>query len=86
MQGLARIHRLAQFLGGDLLTSTGDLDVGGMWRLLPTHHHRYAGHPFAANQAHFDARVVWLNGDYRRDTGLHEINSFNPFDWVVPYP
>ena len=58
VQGLARIHCLAQFLGGDPLSFAGDLDVGGMWRLVAAQHHRYAAHSLAANETNFDACLV----------------------------
>jgi hypothetical protein len=55
---------------------TGDLDVGGMWRLVATQHHRYPAHALPANEADFYTRLVGLDGDDRGDAVLHEIYSF----------
>ena len=63
VQRLARTHRLAQFIGGDPLPFTGDLDVGGMRRLIAAEHYGDPAHALAANEADFYTRLVGLDGD-----------------------
>ena len=79
----ARTHGIAQFLGCDALPFTGNLDVGGMRRLITAKHDGNPAHSFAADQADFYARLVGLDSDDRGNTGLREIHSFDPSIWSL---
>jgi hypothetical protein len=57
-----------------------------MRRLVTAEHDGNPAHSFAADQAHFYARLVGLDSDDRGNTGLREIHSFDPSIWSPPDP
>jgi hypothetical protein len=46
--------------------------------LVPAQHHGYPAHALAADETNFDPRLVCLEGDNRRNTRLHKIDSVDP--------
>jgi hypothetical protein len=77
-QRLARSHCFSQFLGGYPLSFAGDLDVGGIRRLITSQHHGEPAHPLAANKADLYFHVVWLDSDNRRNANVHKIDHLDP--------
>ena len=46
--------------------------------LVPAQHYGYPAHALAADETNFYPRLVGLEGDNRRNTRLHKIDSFDP--------
>jgi len=56
------------------LGPAGNLNIGLVRRAIIAHHHVESGHSLAADDADFDLAPAAGAGDYRRDTGFHEID------------